>query len=59
MDLRVIDLHYRLEQTQKHLKGNGYLRNLYEDDIKEIEKILLEIEAMVEYQVKQEKSFLV
>ncbi|HJV44530.1 MAG TPA: hypothetical protein VJ824_02260 [Bacillota bacterium] len=51
MDLRVIDLQYRLEQTQRHLKGNRYLSQLYKDDIKEIEKILMEIEAMVELQI--------
>lgn len=53
MDLRVIDLQYRLEQTQRHLKGNNYLSQLYKDDIAEIEKILLEIEAMVEYEEKR------
>lgn len=53
MDLRVIDLQYRLEQTQRHLKGNSYLSKLYKDDIAEIEKILLEIEAMVEYEEKR------
>lgn len=52
MDLRVIDLQYRLEQTQRHLKGNSYLSQLYKDDIAEIEKILLAIEAMVEYEEK-------
>lgn len=52
MDLRVIDLQYRLEQTQRHLKRNSYLSKIYKDDIKEIEKILLEIEAIVQYQVK-------
>ncbi|WP_167577410.1 hypothetical protein [Ammoniphilus sp. YIM 78166] len=50
MDLRVIDLQYRLEQTQRHLKGNSYLSQIYKDDIAEIEKILIEIEAMMRYQ---------
>lgn len=50
MDLRVIDLQYRLEQTQRHLKGNTYLSQIYKDDIEEIEKILIEIEAMMRYQ---------
>ncbi|WP_164984917.1 hypothetical protein [Ammoniphilus sp. CFH 90114] len=56
MDLRVIDLQYRLEQTQRHLKGNSYLSQIYKDDIEEIEKILLEIEVMIQYQ--PHKSFL-
>ncbi|MBP1932859.1 hypothetical protein [Ammoniphilus resinae] len=56
MDLRVLDLQYRLEQTQRHLKGNRYLSQMYQDDIKEIEKILMEIRAMVDSQTK--KSFL-
>jgi hypothetical protein len=53
MDLRVLDLQYRLEQTQRHLKGNSYLSQLYKEDIKELEKILLEIEAMVQLQEKR------
>lgn len=52
MDLRVLDLQYRLEQTQRHLKGDHYLSKLYKEDIKEIEKILLEIEAMVQIEMK-------
>jgi Skp family chaperone for outer membrane proteins len=53
MDLRVIDLHYRLEQAQKRLKGDVHLRSIYADDIKEIEKILSEIEALEEYQINR------
>jgi len=56
MDLRVLDLQYRLEQTQRHLKGNHYLSKLYKEDIKEIEKILVEIEAMV--QVANRSNFI-
>ena len=51
MDLRVIDLQYRLETTQKHLKNNRYLSRLYKDDIKEIDKILAEIGLMVKQQL--------
>jgi membrane-associated PAP2 superfamily phosphatase len=51
MDLRVIDLQYRLEHTQKHLKNNRYLSLLYKDDIKEIDKILAEIGLMVKQQL--------
>ncbi|WP_170145202.1 hypothetical protein [Ammoniphilus oxalaticus] len=47
MDLRVLDLQYRLEQTQRHLKGHRHLSQLYKEDIKEIEKILLEIKMIV------------
>jgi len=53
MDLRVLDLQYRLEQTQRHLKGNRYLSQMYQDDIKEIEKILMEIRAMINSQNKK------
>lgn len=53
MDLRVLDLQYRLEQTQRHLKGSSYLSQMYKEDIEEIDKILLEIEAMVRFQPKK------
>jgi chaperonin cofactor prefoldin len=49
MDLRVYDLQYRLQQTQRNLKEKIYLRNMYEDDIKELEKILEEIEKMIAF----------
>lgn len=53
MDLRVLDLQYRLEQTQRHLKGSRYLSKLYKDEIEEIEKILMEIETMVKFEEKR------
>lgn len=48
MDLRVLDLQYRLEQTQRHLKGHRYLSQIYKDEIKEIDKILSEIKQMAQ-----------
>jgi hypothetical protein len=56
MYLGVFDLKQRLEQTRKLLKDKKRLRELLDEDIKELEQSLQELDNMVN---KSEKTILV
>ena len=56
MYVGVFDLRNRLEQTRKLLKDKIHLREMLEEDIKELEQSVKELESMLN---KTEKTVLV
>ncbi|MFD2369298.1 hypothetical protein ACFSO0_04795 [Brevibacillus sp. GCM10020057] len=47
MYLGVFDLNQRLEQTRKILREKQHLKKLIEEDIRELEKDIQDLEAMM------------